>query len=194
MCDIYEECLGNLAPIWEPIAWFMKPYKIGGTITDNVLENEVGAITTEAGQINGSSPTNLLEFGFRKNEKRIHEAQKPLDLIEYLIKLTTQENQTVLDPFMGSGTTALASKRLNRHFIGFEINPEYHQSALERLGEQPSNHEEKSTSATQQTLFGTTNPSHLAHRKLSSCRFLIRVIASRLRLFCRKISGRLLQR
>lgn len=152
--------LGNLAPIWEPIAWFMKPYKIGGTITDNVLENEVGAINTEAGQINGTSPTNLLEFGFRKNEKRIHEAQKPLDLIEYLIKLTTQEKQIVLDPFMGSGTTALAAKRLNRHFIGFEVSPEYRQSALERIGEKSLQSKEDKSSIIQQTLFETRIPNH----------------------------------
>ena len=131
----------------------MKPYKIGGTITDNVLENEVGAINTDASQINGSSPTNLLEFGFRKNEKRIHEAQKPLDLIEYLINLTTQENQLILDPFMGSGTTAFAAKSLNRQFIGFERNPEYHHLSLERMGKTISSQKQEGTPIFQQSLF-----------------------------------------
>lgn len=127
--------LGNLAPIWEPIAWFVKPYKIGGTITDNILKNEVGAMNIDACKLNGVSPTNLLEFGFRKGEKRTHEAQKPLDLIEYLMRLTTQENQVVLDPFMGSGTTAVASKALNRNFIGFELNKEYYQKSIKRIEE-----------------------------------------------------------
>lgn len=135
--------LGNLAPIWEPIAWFMKPYKIGGTITDNILKNEVGAMNIDACKLNGASPTNLLEFGFRKGEKRTHEAQKPLDLIEYLIKLTTQENQVVLDPFMGSGTTAVASKALNRNFIGFELNKEYYQKSIKRLEEASTNNIEE---------------------------------------------------
>ena len=125
--------LGNLAPVYEPIAWFIKPYRIGGTVADNVLEHGVGAINIEECQINGASPTNVLEFGFQKSEQRIHEAQKPLQLIEFLIKLTTQESQTVLDPFMGSGTTALAAKRLNRHFIGFEMTPNFHAEALQRL-------------------------------------------------------------
>src|SRR3989338_3578057 len=125
--------LGNLAPIWEPIAWFMKPYKIGGTITDNILENKVGAMNIDDCLINGSSPTNLLEFGFRKDEERIHEAQKPLDLMEYLIKLSSQEKQVVLDPFMGSGTTAVYAKNLNRSFIGFEINQSYYDYSLKRL-------------------------------------------------------------
>ncbi len=125
--------LGNLAPIYEPIAWFIKPYRIGGTIADNVLEHGVGAINIAECQINGSNPTNLLEFGFQKDEPRIHEAQKPIKLIEFLIKLTTKEGQVVLDPFMGSGTTAVAAKRLKRHFIGFEIVPEYYEKAIERL-------------------------------------------------------------
>lgn len=127
--------LGNLAPIWEPVAWFMKPYKIGGTITDNILENEVGGMNIDECKLNGSSPTNLLEFGFRKNEIKIHEAQKPLTLMEYLIKLTTRENQVVLDPFMGSGTTAVAAKLLNRRFIGFEANSVYYNKSIERLEE-----------------------------------------------------------
>lgn len=125
--------LGNLAPIWEPIAWFMKPYTIGGTITDNILENEVGAMNIDECRINGASPTNMLEFGFDKKEKRLHEAQKPLALIEYLIKLTTQKGQLVLDPFMGSGTTAVAAIKLGRNYIGFEASPEFHSKSLERL-------------------------------------------------------------
>jgi site-specific DNA-methyltransferase (adenine-specific) len=148
--------LGNLAPIWEPIAWFMKPYKIGGTITDNLLENEVGAINIDECKLNGSSPTNLLEFGFRKNEPRIHEAQKPLNLIEYLIKLTTQKNQLILDPFMGSGTTAVASKILNRNFIGFEADLKFQIKAMERLNE-ISNKECENLLIFQKSMFNQQN-------------------------------------
>ena len=125
--------LGNLAPIYEPIAWFFKPYK-SITITDNILKYRVGAMNIEACKINGASPTNLLEFWFEKGEKKIHEAQKPVNIMEFLIKLTTREHQVVLDPFMGSGTTAIAALNLNRHFIGFEIVPKYHEDSLERLG------------------------------------------------------------
>ena len=125
--------LGNLAPIYEPVAWFVKSYRIGGTIADNVLEHGVGAMNFQECQVHGSNPTNILEFGFQKDERRTHEAQKPLRLIEFLIKLTTKEGQTVLDPFMGSGTTAVAARRLKRHFIGFEIMPEFHAGSLQRL-------------------------------------------------------------
>ena len=127
--------LGNLAPIWEPIAWFTKPYKIGGTIADNILQYQVGAMNVEDCQYNGSYPTSLLEFGFRKEEQRFHEAQKPLDLIEFLIKLTTREKQIVLDPFMGSGTTAVAAQHLDRRFIGFEISPDYCHIGQQRLNQ-----------------------------------------------------------
>lgn len=143
--------LGNLAPIWEPIAWFMKPYTIGGTITDNILENKVGAMNVGDCQLNGSSPTNMLEFGFGKSESRIHEAQKPLALIEYLIKLTTRENQIVLDPFMGSGTTAVAAKNLHRKYIGFEANPEHHTKSLKRL-EEPTTDKAQELPLLQQSL------------------------------------------
>lgn len=127
--------LGNLAPIYEPIAWFFKPYKI--TIADNILKNEVGAINTKDCQINGASPTNLLEFDFAAHEKRVHEAQKPLALIEFLVRLTTRENQIVLDPFVGSGTTAVAARNNKRQFIAFEINSEYYTEAVKRLAEIP---------------------------------------------------------
>lgn len=130
--------LGNLAPIYEPIAWFIKGYRLGGTIADNVLENEVGAMNVNNSQINDTCPTNLIEIGFSRNEMRIHEAQKPLALIEFLIKLTTQEGQIVLDPFIGSGTTAIMARVLNRHFIGFEIVEEFYNAAINRLNTEKS--------------------------------------------------------
>jgi len=145
--------LGNLAPVYEPIAWFMKPYRIGGTIADNVLEYEVGAMNLAECEIQGADPTNVLEFSFQKHERRIHEAQKPLKLIEFLVKLTTKEDQTVLDPFMGSGTTAIAAAHLKRRFIGFEIVPEYHAMALQRLEQEAGMRHFTSQSESQLKLF-----------------------------------------
>lgn len=147
--------LGNLAPIYEPIAWFMKPYKIGGTISDNVLENNVGAINLKDCQINGSNPTNLLEFSFGKEEGRLHEAQKPISLLMFLIKLTTLENQIVLDPFIGSGSTAVAAKLLKRNFIGFESHKDFYKIAINRINEvsQKVVYDFKEDSKGQQSLF-----------------------------------------
>jgi len=121
--------VGNLAPQWEPIAWFFKPYR--HTILDNVLENEVGGINVGACLNNGRSPTNILRYDF--DEERLHETQKPVALIQYLIQLTTRPEHIILDPFMGSGTTAIAAKNLNRHFVGFEVQPEFCKIAQNRL-------------------------------------------------------------
>jgi site-specific DNA-methyltransferase (adenine-specific) len=64
---------------------------------------------------------------------RNHPFQKPVDLLEFLIKVYTDEGGVVLDPFMGSGSTGVACKNLNRNFIGIEIDPEYFASAQSRI-------------------------------------------------------------
>lgn len=65
--------------------------------------------------------------------KKIHPAQHPIKLVTRSIGFTTKENEIVLDPFIGSGTTAVACKQLNRNFIGFEITEEYCVVANKRL-------------------------------------------------------------
>lgn len=62
-----------------------------------------------------------------------HPTIKPLELVKRHIEHSTQPGDVILDPFMGSGTTAVACKELGRHFLGFEINPEYHKIATDRL-------------------------------------------------------------
>lgn len=63
----------------------------------------------------------------------LHPTQKPIELIEYLIKTYTNEDDVVLDNCMGSGTTCLAAKNLNRHYIGIEKEEKYFNIAKERL-------------------------------------------------------------
>jgi len=72
-----------------------------------------------------------------KKEFRWHPACKPLAVIQKIVIGATEENELVLDPFLGSGTTAVACKQLNRRFIGIEINPEYCKIARERLRKVP---------------------------------------------------------
>lgn len=138
--------IGNLAPIFEPIAWFVKPYRVGGTVVDTIIKNSVGAMNVDGCFIDGKRATNLLTFGFQKGEARIHEAQKPLALVEFLISLTTVEGQIILDPFMGSGTTAIASAHLSRHFIGFEVNKKFYQNSIHRLQNENNYKKEKEES------------------------------------------------
>ena len=70
---------------------------------------------------------------FQTIAKNIHPTVKPIKLMSYLITLTTREGDIVLDPFIGSGTTAVASILLNRKFIGFEREKEYYDIANNRL-------------------------------------------------------------
>lgn len=69
---------------------------------------------------------------FPREEKTIHPTQKPVALCEWLIKTYSNEGDTILDNCMGSGTTAVACINTNRHYIGFETDPEYYQYALNR--------------------------------------------------------------
>lgn len=72
-------------------------------------------------------------FEFKRGSNKFHPTQKPLDLIETFIKLYTKENDVVLDFVMGSGTTGVACKKLNRRFIGVEIEEKYYNIAKERI-------------------------------------------------------------
>jgi len=75
-------------------------------------------------------PKTLLKF---KTERGLHPTQKPVELFEYLINTYTNEGETVLDNCMGSGTTGIACKNLNRNFIGMELDEEYFEIARERI-------------------------------------------------------------
>ncbi len=78
-------------------------------------------------------PLNLITFS-KPVSKDVHPTQKPVDLMEYLIKTYTQEGETVLDFCMGSGSTGVAAKNLNRKFIGIEKDAGYFEIAKQRLG------------------------------------------------------------
>jgi len=65
-----------------------------------------------------------------------HPTQKPLRLIELLMKISTDEDDWILDPFAGSGTTLVAAQRHNRNCVGIEINPEYAKTIIRRLESQ----------------------------------------------------------
>jgi len=82
-------------------------------------------------------PVNRLNYdrqGAELNSKyRVHPTQKPVALMEYLIKTYTNENETVLDFTMGSGTTGVACKNLNRKFIGIELDENYFNIATNRI-------------------------------------------------------------
>ena len=95
-----------------------------------VVKREVGGRTTR-------NPSTIQKFNTCKHnsvdKSGLHPTQKPVALMEYLIKTYTNEGETVLDFTMGSGTTGVACKNLNRKFIGIELDEEYFKIAQDRI-------------------------------------------------------------
>lgn len=78
-------------------------------------------------------PTSILEFSNANKRNKLHPTQKPVELLEYLIKTYTNEGETVLDNCMGSGSTGVACANTNRNFIGMELDVKYFNIAKERI-------------------------------------------------------------
>ena len=76
-------------------------------------------------------PVDIIDF--KRDKDKLHPTQKPVALLEYLIKTYTNENDVVLDNCMGSGSTGVACQNTNRNFIGFELDEKYFGIAKERL-------------------------------------------------------------
>lgn len=78
-------------------------------------------------------PTNILEYKCVNNYKRSHPSEKPIELLQFLIKTYTTEGELILDNCIGVGTTAIAAINTNRHFIGFELEKKYFDIANDRI-------------------------------------------------------------
>lgn len=106
------------------------PQQTGGTgiVTTHNLNKKKKATTQGSTE---RYPISILKFTSLK--KAIHPTQKPVDLLEYLIKTYTLEGETVLDFTMGSGSTGVACKNLNRKFIGIEKDEKYFEIAKQRI-------------------------------------------------------------
>jgi len=138
---------------FEPIALAQKPPE--DTFLSNVLKHEVGLFDTRIRVGKNMFPSNILIADSfddimdryflipkpgkqEKGEFNGHQTVKPLSICEHLIKLSTfSKDAIVLDPFVGSGTTAVAAKNLGKNFIGIDINPEYVAITQKRLRYKP---------------------------------------------------------
>ena len=107
-----------------------KPIRAGGMSKGETTNNQ--KLIALRKTYDYKSPTNLVVFDkIRKGS--LHPTQKPVALLEYLIKTYTNEGETVLDNCMGSGTTAIACINTNRNYIGFELDKHYCDIANERI-------------------------------------------------------------
>ena len=135
----------SLSAFYEPLIWFSKskklkfklirePYKSKERLKNKIIKNGKVWTPNPEGRIAGD----IWEFptlaGKRfEDEKVNHPTQKPLSISNRIVNHFSNEQDTVLIPFSGSGTECVSCKNLNRNFIAFEINSEYIQIANERL-------------------------------------------------------------
>jgi len=140
----------QLKSCFEPIIVAQKTP--AGTLLDNFMRHSVGLLDTGIRTASGMFPANCMITDHiseeidrfflvpkpTKEEKGVfntHPTVKPLALIEHLIRLTTAKGATVLDPFVGSGTTGVAARRLGRRFIGIDANDIYLETAAKRISD-----------------------------------------------------------
>lgn len=123
----------NKLPTYNPQFTDGRPYSMTRGYNDNEVFGKTGTKDGYRTENKGKRyPTSLLEVN-RELKNRYHPTQKPVALMEYLIKTYTNEGETVLDFTMGSGTTGVACKNLNRNFIGIELDKTYFEIAQKRI-------------------------------------------------------------
>lgn len=123
--------VGNLRPTFEPVIWCFKPYRV--TIADNVLDHGVGAWNLERFEAHTGGVDNVIEAGFDSGEAGLVEAQKPVKLMRALMELCTRPGSLILDPFAGSGSTAVAAQQTGRRCLAIERDPKLCELAKRRL-------------------------------------------------------------
>lgn len=118
-------------PTYNKQYWYSTPYKRtkNGSLSTNYGFRNEAWTESEDGRRN---PLSVLSFS--RDSDRTHPTQKPVSLLEWLIKTYTNEGDLVLDNCCGSGSTGVACMNTNRRFIGMELDEKYLQIAKERLG------------------------------------------------------------
>lgn len=120
--------------------YFPQGVKAGGVKTNNPDEKEYAFMGKRPSHKKshithgGNYPRSIIKIA-NPNKGNYHPTQKPVELMEYLIKTYTNKDDTVLDFAMGSGTTGVACKKLDRNFIGIELDKQYFQIAKKRIDE-----------------------------------------------------------
>jgi len=115
-------------PIYNPQYWYSTPYTRWNTQTAVDKQSNYGTHKENYVQSDGKRlPTTVLKFN--RVERPQHPTQKPTDLLEWLIKTYTNENDLVLDNCMGVGSTGVACKNIKRRFLGIELENKYYEIA-----------------------------------------------------------------
>jgi len=129
----------NIHIFMQGSSWYNPQKTTGHTPTNSGKGRNTGNIYSGNMQVDYKGgdttryPKNIIKFNSVNNYARAHPTQKPVALMEYLIKTYTNEGETVLDFTMGSGSTGVACVNTNRNFIGIELDPEYFDIAKQRI-------------------------------------------------------------
>lgn len=124
----------NGEPIYNPQFIFSMPYKKSVRHSHSSLWGKNGTYFHKSENTTGRRyPTSVLHCKNCNNGINVHPTQKPVDLIEYLVRTYSNPGDTVLDPFAGSGTTAVACINAGRSFLGYELDANYYNIALQRI-------------------------------------------------------------
>lgn len=117
-------------PVYNKRFWYSTPYAPtkNGLLSDNYGDRKQAWSESKNGERN---PLSILSFN--RDASRVHPTQKPVALLEWLIKTYTNEGMTILDNCMGSGSTGVACANTNRNFIGMELDENYFEIAKERI-------------------------------------------------------------
>ena len=113
-----------------------EPYNKGCAVRDTMAYGKQEKAILVKNDSGLRYPRSVQYFVTAESEGKFHPTQKPVALFEWLIKTYTNPGDLVLDPCMGSGTTAIAARRTGRRFIGFENNKEYFNNAVERVAQE----------------------------------------------------------
>jgi site-specific DNA-methyltransferase (adenine-specific) len=144
---------------FEPISMAQKP--TDGTYLENMQKHEVGLLNTNlkigenmypANVVSTQQMHSIIDKAFllpkpakkEKGEYNDHKTVKPVEICEYLIELSAfKKDAVILDPFVGSGTTVLAAKKMHKNYIGIDLNKDYTKIAEKRLKELSGNYSSK---------------------------------------------------
>jgi site-specific DNA-methyltransferase (adenine-specific) len=132
--DVFKQSLEKFFTIKNILIWEKNNTGMGD-LTGSYAPKYEMIIFAQKGRrlLNGRRDPDILHFNRTGNVN--HPTEKPVDLLEYLVSKSSHEGDVVLDPFIGSGSTAVACKRTLRDFIGIEIDPDFCKKAKERLNE-----------------------------------------------------------
>lgn len=129
--DIFKQQIEKVKNVKNILIWNKNNFGAGDLQNDYAPKYEMIIFCNDNKALNGKRMANVLNFA--KTDNSLHPTQKPVDLFGVLIEKSSLENDLILDPFSGSGTTAVACNNLNRRFICIEKDPDYWRASVKRL-------------------------------------------------------------